>query len=234
LEDLELGDDHLVPLSAFSFDGARLVRNEFAFLVLPTTGSPNSTYWLLAAIYDQRLAKRTRVRLDPFLFGPAATYPAMQYRMWIYGRPLDWGRVEALKEPEHGGWMPDSPLSRGEFTDYAWTPRNAEVHFVCEEIPDAGTTSTEAARYLHAVYSRVSGTIEHFDGAIRVYSPDEIEERRTLHARTAGKMGLREKVFVVDGVTDPDALSQVVQTFFVWNGDVQQYFSSTLALGDTA
>lgn len=234
LEDLELGDDHLVPLSAFSFDGARLVRNEFAFLVLPTTGSPNSTYWLLAAIYDQGLAERTRVRLDPFLFGPAATYPAMQYRMWIYGRPLDWGRVEALKQPEHGRWMPDSPLSRGEFTDYAWTPRNSEVHFVCEEIPDAGTTSTEAARYLHAVYSRVSGTIEHFDGAIRVYSPDEIEERRTLHARTAGKMGLREKVFVVDGATDPGALSQVVQTFFVWNGDVQQYFSSTLALGDTA
>ena len=234
LEDLEIDDDHLVPLSAFSFDGARLVRNEFAFLVLPTTGSPNSTYWLLAAIYDRALAERTRVRLDPFLFGPAATYPAMQYRMWIYGRPLDWDRVEALKEPDQGRWMPDSPHSRRGFTDYAWTPRNSEVHFVCEEVPDAGAISMEAARYLHAVYSRVSGSIEHFDGAVRVYSPPEIEERRTLHVRTAGKMGLREKVFVVDGATDPGVLSLVAQTFFVWNGDVQKYFSSTLSLGDTA
>jgi hypothetical protein len=144
----------LVPLSAFSFDGARLVRNDFAFSVLPTTGSPNSIYWLVATIYEQGLADRTRVRLDPFLFGPAPTYPAMHYRMWLYGRPLDWGRVEALQEPEHGRWMPDSPRSRGEFTDYAWTPRKAEVHFVCEEIPAAEVTSTEAARYLHAVYSR--------------------------------------------------------------------------------
>jgi hypothetical protein len=234
LEDLEIGNDRLVPLSAFSFDGARLLRNEFAFSVLPTTGSPNSTYWLLAAIYDQGLADRTRVRLDPFLFGPAATFPAMHYRMWMYGRPLDWGRVEALQEPEHGRWMPDSPLSRGEFTDYAWTPRDAEVHFVCEEIPDAEITSTEAARYLHAVYVRASRSIEHFDGAIRVYAREEIQQRRTLHARKAGKMGLREKVFVVDGPTDPDSLSQVAQAFFVWNSDVQQYFSNTFALSATA
>jgi hypothetical protein len=234
LEDLEIGTDHLVPLSAFSFDGARLVRKDFAFSVLPTTGSPNSIYWLVATIYEQGLANRTRVRLDPFLFGPAATYPAMHYRMWLYGRPLDWGRVEALQEPEHGRWMPDSPRSRGEFTDYAWTPRKAEVHFVCEEIPEAEVTSTEAARYLHAVYSRTAKTIEHFDGAIRVYSHDEIQQRRTLHARNAGKIGLREKVFVVNGSTDPDALSQVAQVFFVWNDDVQRYFSNTIALGATA
>jgi hypothetical protein len=76
LEDLPAGDDHLVPLSAFTFDGSRLIRHEFAFSVLSTTGSPNSTHWLLAAIYEQGLADQARVRLDPFLYGPAATYPA--------------------------------------------------------------------------------------------------------------------------------------------------------------
>ena len=152
----------------------------------------------------------------------------------MYGRPLNWGRVEALQEPEHGRWMPDLPRSRGEFTDYAWTPRDAEVHFVCEEIPDAESTATEAARYLHAVYAPTTRTIEHFDGAIRVYSHNEIQQRRALHVRNAGKMGLREKVFVVDGVTDPDALSQVAQAFFVWNDDVQKYFSETFALVATA
>jgi hypothetical protein len=234
LEDLDISDDHLVPLSAFGFDGARLIRNEFAFLVLPTTGSPNSTYWLLAAIYDQGLADRTRVRLDPFLFGPAAIYPAMHYRMWIYGRPLDWGRIEALQETEHGRWVADSPRSRSEFTDYAWTPRDSEVHFVCEEIPDAELSSMEGSRYLHAVYSRTRGRIEHLDGAIRVYLPSEIEQRRNLHARNAGKVGLREKVFLVDGAMNPDTLSQIAQAFFVWNRDVQQYFSDTVALDTSA
>ena len=130
--------------------------------------------------------------------------------------------------------MTDSARSRGDFTDYAWTPRNAEVHFVCEEIPEAEVTSREAARYLHAIYSRTAKTIEHFDGAIRVYSREEIQQRRALHARHAGKIGLREKVFVVHGATGADTLSQVAQAFFVWNDDIQRYFSNTIALGATA
>lgn len=234
LEDLPVGDDHLVPLSAFSFDGARLLRNEFAFLVLPTTGSPNSTHWLLSAIYEQGLANQTRVRLDPFLCGPAATYPAMFYRMWMYGRPLDWARVHALQEPEHGRWMPDSGRSRGQFTDYAWMPRDEEVHFVCEEVPEPEIVSTEAARYMHAVYSRRSRSIEHFDGALRLYDIPLIPQRSALHARNAGKMGLREKVFLVDGPQVPDVLGQVAQAFFVWNKDVQKYFNDTLTIRETA
>lgn len=107
LEDLEIADDHLVSLSNFEFDGARLIRNGFAFLVLATTGSPNSTHWLLSAIYNHGLANRTRVRLDPFLCGPASAFPAMFYRMWMYGRPLDWPRVEA----RHGSRPPDSGAS---------------------------------------------------------------------------------------------------------------------------
>ena len=130
--------------------------------------------------------------------------------------------------------MSESQGFRSHFTDYAWTPRNGEVHSVCEEIPDTQNVSTDAARYLHAVYSRPAGAIEHLDGAIRVYSPLEIEQRRAVHARNAGKMGLREKVFVVDGPTDRDTLSQVAQAFFVWNADVQKYFSDTFAFGGTA
>jgi hypothetical protein len=230
LEDVQIDLDQLVPLSAFDFDGARLLRNEFASLMLATTGSPNSAYWLLAAIYDQELAGRTRVRLDPFLCGPAATFPQMHYRMWLYGRALDWERIQALQEPEHGRWMPDSSRARNEFTDFAWTPRGDEVHFVCEEIPES--SDLEPARYLHAIYSRARGTIEHLDGAIRIYSRDEVQQRRALHARNAGKMGLRQKVFAIDGDIPPDALSQVAQAFFVWNSDVQQYFANTLAVGN--
>lgn len=234
LGDLQIDDHHLAPLAAFRFDGARLVRNEFAFLLLPTTGAPNSTYWLLATIYEQGLAPRTRVRLDPFLSGPVATFPEAHHRMWLYGRALDWERIRSLKEPEHGRWMPDSPLSRGQFTDYAWTPRDDEVHFVCEEIPSVENIGTEPARYLHAIYSRRSRTIEHLDGAIRIYSREEIGQRTALHARNAGKMGVRQKVFAIGGALDPDVLSQVAQTFFVWNSDVQQYFGNTIAMGSTA
>jgi hypothetical protein len=158
----------------------------------------------------------------------------MFYKMWMYGRPLDWARVHALKEPEHGRWMPDSAGSGGRFTDFAWMPRGDEVHFVCEEVPEPEVISTEAARYMHAVYSLGSRAIQHFDGALRLYEPSDILERGELHARHAGKMGLREKVFLVDGPQDPNVLSQVAQAFFVWNEDVGQYFSNTIAAQETA
>jgi hypothetical protein len=233
LEDVPVDDDHLVPLSAFSFNGATLVRNDVAFMVLPTTGSPNSTHWLLAAIYEQGLAERASVRLDPYLWGPSATYPSMFYRMWMYGQPLDWGRIHALQEAEHGRWMPESDRARERFTDYAWMPRGEEVHFVCEEVPDSGVISREAARYLHAIYSKRSQKIEHLDGAIRLYAEADFPERAALHARDAGKQGVREKVFLVEGSQDRDVLGQIAQTFFVWNHDVQKYFSSAFAAPQT-
>lgn len=47
-------------------------------------------------------------------------------------------------------------------------------------------------------------------------------------------MGIREKVFLVGGLQEPNVLSQVAQAFFVWNEDVRQYFSDTIAVQVTA
>lgn len=152
LADLEPDDDHLVPLSAFERDGARLLRNGYAFTILTTTPSPNSTHWLLGAIASEGVANTTSVRLDPYLFGPEASYPAMFYKMWMYGRPLDWERIGRLRAVEHGEWRP-GPLSReSSFTQFCWSPRDGEVHFVCEEVPKPESISREAAHYL--VYAR--------------------------------------------------------------------------------
>ena len=225
LGDVQIGEDQLVPLSAFSFDGARLLRNEFAYLMLATTGSPNSAYWLLAALYEQGLASRTRVRLDRSCAAQPPRFLRCITGCGLQDAPKSRERIQTLQEPEHGRWMPDSSRARNEFTDFAWTPRGDEVNFVCEEIPES--SDLEPARYLHAIYSRTRRTIEHLDGAIRIYSRDEVQQRRTLHARNAGKMGLRQKVFAVEGDIPPDALSQVAQAFFVWNSDVQQYFGNT-------
>ena len=132
LADLELDEHQMVALSQFEFDNARLLRNGLACLPLSTNGAPNSTWWLLSALYDKRLAVRTRVRLDPYLHGPLETFPAARYKMFMYGRRLNWGRIDSLKEAEHGRWMPDTPGHPHPFTDYAWDPRDDEVHFACE------------------------------------------------------------------------------------------------------
>lgn len=228
LADLPVDADHLVPLSAFQFDGSRLLRNGYAFSVLTTTSAPNSSYWLLCALYSEGLNTQASVRLDPFLFGPEDQFPAMFYRMWIYGVPLDWTRLAHLRQPEHGRWFPESLSRESQFTDFCWAPRRDGIHFVCEEVQKVESCSGEPARYLHAIYNPRSKKMEHFDGALRVFALEEIIHRRDLHVRSSGKLGMREKVFRTDEPIDRDRFSVVAQAFYVWNEDVRRYFTHEL------
>jgi hypothetical protein len=229
LADVSVDLDHLVPLSAFQFDGSRLLRNGYAFCVLTTTSAPNSTYWLLDALYSEKLNTRASIRLDPFLFGPEDQFPAMFYRMWMYGKPINWERLAQLRQPEHGRWLADSLSRESEFTDFCWAPRSDGVHFVCEEVPKAGSYTKEPSRYLHAIYSPLSCQIGHLDGALRVFTLDEVRRRHALHVRNCGKLGVREKVFRIDQPIDRDVFSVVAQAFYVWNEDVRRYLTTELA-----
>lgn len=233
IADVPVDADHLVSLSAFQYDGSRLLRNGYAFGVLTTTAAPNSSYWLLGTLYSQKLDARASVRLDPLLFGPEDQFPAMSYKMWMYGRPLDWGRLRHLRQPEHGRWLPGSLSHETEFTDFCWAPRPDGIHFLGEEVPKAHSCAFEPSRYLHAIYDPTSERIAHFDGALRVFTPEEIGHRHSLHVRGGGKLGVRAKVFRTDESIHRDAFTVVAQAFFVWNEDVRRYFTQELALPDS-
>jgi hypothetical protein len=111
----------------------------------------------------------------------------------MYGRPLDWERLRTLRVPEHGRWFPDSLSHKSEFTDFCWDPRRDGVHFVGEEVPKSEFCTSEPSRYLHAIYNPTSEQIQHFDGALRIYTTKEIGNRHQLHVRNGGKVGIREK-----------------------------------------
>lgn len=229
--DVEVDDERLAPLAEFEFDGSRLIRRDHAFLALATTPSPNSTYWLLHALYDSGMASHARVRLDPLLHGPAARFMCMAYRMWIYGQPLDWNRIAALREPEHGRWQPESALGAAACTEFVWEPRGPEVHLTLEELPPRHVNGLVASRYAHAVFVPSDQQIIHLDGAVRLYRPDELRIRYGQHVRAAGKSGLREKVFRLDSPIDATDLSAILQAFFVWNEDVASYFNASVSQG---
>ena len=224
LADLTPDEEGLVPVREFDFDGSRLLRNGHAFLVLTTTPSPNSTYWLLGSCYSEGLEQSAWVRLDPFLHGPVDSFPAVSYRMLVYGQSLDWNRLDSLREPEHGRWFPDALGNQSSFTDFVWAPREPEVHFVCEEVPANQNVDREGGRYAHAVYLPSEAAISHLDFALRIYSDSEIVDRHNRHVRQAGKAGLRRKIFRIDKRVPRTALSALCQAFFVWNLDVGGYF----------
>ena len=97
---------------------------------------------------------------------------------------------------------------------------------MCEEVPKLETAAHESGRYLHAIYRPSQAAIVHLDGALRIYTNSEIIERHTQHVRKVGKIGLRQKVFRVDGAVSQDVLSSLCQAFFVWNEDVSRYFAA--------
>lgn len=196
------------------------------FHILPTLPQTNSMYWAAAYLHKLKKDNDVKVRLDPLMFQPADGHLSMFYKMFVYGVPLDWSDISSLKQERHARWMPDDP-SRGDviFTDLVWTPRDDGIHFACEEVPKSEQCHTRASRYLHAIYDPNTSTFSHTDGAVRIYTEEEICFRNDVHVRNGGKQGVRVKVFQVDGKIDRDLWCSLAASFFVWNRDIKKYFS---------
>jgi hypothetical protein len=231
LNNLTVDAEGLVPLSSFKICGDALCCNGYAFFILPAVPATNANYWLLQNIQRKGLVDSVSVRLDPLLHGPESELAGHFYRMDVYGRPLDWERIRSLRETEHGRWMPGSLSSKSLFTDYAWIPHEHEVDFLCEELPPLNEAEDRCARYLHAIYDKRSNRLTHFDGAVRAYTPSELDGRQNAHVRNAGKVGQRIKVFRTDQPIDPDTMGDIAQAFFVWNYDVARYFGASVPSG---
>jgi hypothetical protein len=226
LDGIAVDDEGLVPLQAFELNGDALCVNGHSFFMVPPVPGSNASYWLLQHACRRGLADSVRVRLDPLLHGPSNELSGRSYRMDVYGRPLDWDRIRQLRTPDHGRWIPGKMSRRFLSTEYAWIPHDDEVDFLCEELPVPDKVTDRGSRYLHAVYGKRNHQMTHLDGAIRIYSREELDVRATTHVRNSGKAGTRVKVFRTDQPIAPDLLGDLAQAFFTWNYDVARYFGA--------
>jgi hypothetical protein len=232
LADVVVDENLLVDMSGFDTTGRTLVRNSWVFDVIPTLPSLNSSYWLMSELFNPNLNTSKKLRLDPFLIQPLAGYSKMEFKMRVYGQPLDWKSIGRAREPVHLQWIADpSEINHGDKsqTDLVWSPRKDGIHFVCEELPAPDSCAKRGSRYFHAIYDPSSEVFVHADGALRFYTPDDLLSRNRDHVRKAGKMGNRVKVFQLDGSIDRDAWCSIVSAFFVWNDDVMEYFGASVA-----
>jgi hypothetical protein len=226
LADVVMSEDELVPLSQFKVEEGVLVRNGRAYTDLPQTPSENSSYWITRALITGGLQDRAWVRLDPLLFGPANEFPRMSHRMLWWGPPLLWKDVATIEHEQFGRWAPASLGSRSEFTDFAWVPRGEELHLLLEEMPKRNDLEVSGSRYFHAIFCKKSQRVIHLDGAIRIYSTAEWDLRKNIHVHRTGKVGRRIKVFRLDGPIQPEVVSNLGGTYFVWNFDVANFFDA--------
>lgn len=228
LSDIVVSTDGLVPLSEFDVEESVLLRNGCAYSILPSTPSENSSYWITRALLAEGLQDRAWVRLDPLIRGPASQFPRMAYRMLWWGPPLLWKDVGNIKRESFGRWAPGSLGQKSEFTDFAWVPRGDEIHLFLEEMPKRNEVDIVGSRYFHVIFSKKIECVLHLDGAIRIYSEDEWDQRKDVHVHRTGKVGKRVKVFRLDEPTNPDVVSSLGGTFFVWNYDVSHFFGASI------
>ena len=228
LRGVDVDSDGMVRLADFGYAGSAVTKNGFNFTVCPTTSAPNSTYWLLQSFYEQHVDGHISVRLDPFLWGPKDSFTPAMFKMFVYAAPINWDGIGRLREQHHGRMLADTPLDRGEVTEFCWEPRDDGIHFICEELPRSEYIGFEAARYLHAIYEPSTESITHLDGALRIYTAEQLDQRRGSHVRNAGKAGVRRKIFRIDEPVHRDVFSLIAQAFFVWNQDLATYFRESL------
>jgi hypothetical protein len=226
---LLVDDDWMVRLGDFNYNHSALSAHGFSFTVCTTTQSPNSTYWLLRSFYEQGVNAHVSVRLDPFLWGSSASFAQTTYKMIVYAKPLNWDGIGRLRQQHFGQMRAEMPWDKSDVTEFCWDPRDDGIHFICEELPPKERIAFAGARYLHAIYDPDSQSITHFDGALRIYTTEQLEERRKDHLRKLGKTGVRRKLFKIDEPINRDAFSLIAQAFFVWNADLATYFRDTLA-----
>jgi hypothetical protein len=231
LEQIELHGDSLIDVSNFHLRDGGYFCNGYVFnlaLILP---QHNSSYWINQMLQRHHINARVRIRLDPFRIQPIEKHHQVEYKMLVYGIPLDWEKIRNLKDEQHGRWMPTYlNTTEAEFTDVCWKRRGNAIHFACEEVPKPDQITKRGSRYFHAVYDPDREHFIHVDGALRFYNAEELGTRRDTHVRKAGKLGTRVKIFQLDGSIARDFWCGIVNSFFVWNMDMEDYFNSRITL----
>jgi hypothetical protein len=230
LTDLLIDDNNLADISSFDLSSGGFQYKDFIYNLAPITGGSNSSYWITQAIiyiyYDSGLP--FKIRLDPFIEIKPKEYNPMMYKMYIYGKQLNWNRLKSLQTIDDGKWLNEKSYSDIGVTDYVWHPSEEEVHFTCEELPKGNQLKVRGSRYFHAIFDKKTEKVKHCDGAIRVYDEIEFSKRSAFHIKNSEvrKIGKRVKIFQLDEPVDQSVFGNLITNFFVWNYDVMSYFGA--------
>src|SRR5690554_1839305 len=185
LKNISIDKNHLVNIEQFNLDCFGLEKDGLVYTLCPMLEQSNSSYWIFSELLELKIKRglNIRLRLDPLIEVPLDRYNPMMFKMQVWGKPLDWDLLKTLRNDDFGQWFDEKEYNRNGFTDYVWSPKGSEIHFTCEELPKPDFKGIKSSRYFHAIFNMVTGGIIHCDGAIRVYSDEELAYRSQFHVK---------------------------------------------------
>lgn len=172
-----------------------------------------------------------KVALDTSFIGYAPSYiPCHEYEYW-HG-PKYSEDIAEIKEGvcKYKTDAIDKIYNNIDSTEFVWQKKDdgEKYQFEMEEVMDsAAPTMGEdvyACRYLHAFYDFKSKEFNHFDGAIRAYTLEQILDRLDLSMDKAGHNAKYTKIFRMDGHIGLDLWKSLITQYLCSNRSVYEYF----------
>lgn len=114
-------------------------------------------------------------------------------------------------------------------TEFYWKSDEAEKTFEMEELKDEPApnldTETYNCRYMHSIYNTDSKSFTHFDGAIRSYGFEEMNERLGKNFVQYGRKAAYKKLFRIDGKLPLEKWKLLLVHYMQDNPLVYEYFN---------
>lgn len=116
------------------------------------------------------------------------------------------------------------------YTDFYWKNKDcSHIQLEIEQVHNNEHPNIPnnlfGCKYLHTVYNKDSTMFEHFDGAIRAYTKEEIDQRHSVNLSKLGRVGQYTKIFRIDGAIPFDTWKELIQLFMTYNESIPAYFS---------
>lgn len=115
-------------------------------------------------------------------------------------------------------------------TEFWWKTDDGEKTLEIEEIrerPSYGLgKDVYGCRYIHSIYDNEKKEFNHFDGAVRVYSEDQILDRWEININKAGKNTDYTKLFRIDGKLELSDWKKLCILYYKGNPLLFEYFGA--------
>jgi len=190
----------------------------------------NNLNWdLLAGIEEESVSGTKRIRLDPDMVALADSITdPLEHEYW-YGPPFSDDLATIPVGVARFKNDDDSAAMTGVASmDFFWSSRKKKHTFEAEELrneADSGLGDDEfGCRYVHSIVDEEDGTIEHLDGAIRLYDLSSMTERLDHSLDSAPRRSSYTKLWRVDGVIALASWKRLVYNHFRGHDMVREYF----------